>query len=468
MTEERLETAAEMAEAVRKRRVSATDLVQRSLERVQQWQESTNAFTQLYFGAAAEEARAIDSLITSGDEVGPLGGVPFAAKELFDVAGKDTTGCCLAYEGNQATRDADVIERMRGAGAILVGKTNQHELAAGATNLVSACGPTFNPWDLGRITGGSSGGSGVAVATGIVPMALGTDTGGSIRIPASFCGVMGLKPTHGAVSLRGVMPLALSMDCPGPMARSLEDLRLAWGAIGQPGLDGGVPKRAGVLGGPFLNRGQPEVRQAVRAVADALQEQGLDTGEVDGTGIDDAPQVWNDYAWSQFAATHGHLLQRRELLDERTASFLEYGVNLPNDRRLAARARAEEIALWFAQRLTEADLLIAPTTPFPAPPVTAERVTMEDGETIGIHGGAVSVLTRPVNLAGLPALALPAGFSGDGLPLGVQLIGGRRREGMLLATAALLERTDERFRSQVPPFPPPGPREGEDELGAGP
>jgi Asp-tRNA(Asn)/Glu-tRNA(Gln) amidotransferase A subunit family amidase len=198
------------------------------------------------------------------------------------------------------------------------------------------------------------------------------------------------------------------------------------------------------------------VRDAVAATADALREEDIEVEDVEGDGIDDAPQVWNDYAWSQFAAAHGHLLERAELLDDRTASFLEHGARLPDEKRVAARARAEEIARWFAGRLAGLDLLIAAATPFPAPPVTAERVTMREGETMGIHGGAVSVLTRPVNLAGLPALALPAGYSGEGLPLGVQLIAGRRREGTLLEAAALLERASERFRPRTPAFPPPG------------
>ena len=472
MTDGQFETASAMARAVREGRVTSSELVQRSLERLQQWQESTNAFTQLYFGAASEEARKIDARVAAGDDPGPLAGVPYAAKELFDVSGKDTTGCCLAYEGNQATRDADVVVRMREAGAILVGKTNQHELAAGATNLISACGATSNPWDLGRITGGSSGGSGAAVAAGIVPLALGSDTGGSIRIPASFCGIFGLKPTHGALSLTGVMPLALSLDCPGPLARSAEDLLLAWLAMGgtpasgDPGPGAGPgPRSAGVLGDYFWDRCQPEVRSAVHATAEALRADGVEVSDVDGRGIDDAPQVWNDYAYSQFAATHGHLLQRRELLDERTASFLEHGASLPSDRRLAARARAQEVAGWFAERLKDRDLLLAPATPFPAPPMTVERVTMQDGETMGVHGGAISILTRPMNLAGLPVVAMPSGLSGDGLPLGVQLIAGRNRERMLLAAAASLEGADERFRVRMPPPPPTAPEGASDETG---
>src|SRR5919197_588396 len=186
---------------------------------------------------------------------------------------------------------AAVLERRVSSAELVQRSLDRLQKWQGATNLISACGPTSNPWDLARITGGSSGGSGAAVATGIVPVALGTDTGGSIRIPASFCGVMGLKPTHGAISLRGVMPLALSMDCPGPMAGSVADLRLAWDALTLDTARDQPPRRGGVLRGYFHDRCQPEVRDAVAATADALREEDIEVEDVEGDGIDDAPQV---------------------------------------------------------------------------------------------------------------------------------------------------------------------------------
>src|SRR2546421_5894345 len=194
--------------------------VEEALETIDRWQPVTNAFSQIFRDAGSEEPRE-----------GPLSGVPVAVKDLFDVAGHETTGCSEAYRGNVASRDAVVVRRLREAGAILVGKCNQHELAFGTTNLISACGPAHNPFDPGRIVGGSSGGSAAAVATRCVPIALGTDTGGSIRIPASYCGLFGLKPTHGRLSLEGVMPLAASLDCPGPIASTAADLALAWRAL---------------------------------------------------------------------------------------------------------------------------------------------------------------------------------------------------------------------------------------------
>jgi aspartyl-tRNA(Asn)/glutamyl-tRNA(Gln) amidotransferase subunit A len=456
-----LETAAGMAAAVASGEVSPVELVQRSLSRVQLWQEPTNALTQLLFGAGLEEAHRIEALVAAGDPVGPLAGVPVAVKDLFDVAGHDTTGCSLAYVGNRAVADAGVVRRLKAAGAIVVAKTNMHELAAGATNLVSACGPTANPWDLARITGGSSGGSGAAVAAGIVPIALGSDTGGSIRIPASFCGIGGLKPTHGALPLDGVMPLAPSMDCPGPMAGSLEDLLLAWDVLVGPG-EGGHhdddrgPARVGVLGGWFLERIQPEVVDGVRAAGLALERLGVGIEPVDGSGMEDALQTWTDLAWSQFADVHANLLDHPELVDPLTFSYLEHGASLTAEERMAARTRTEEVGGWFAERLRDVDVLLSPATPFPAPPATAEEVEVRQGVMLGVHRGALSAMTRPVSLSGLPALAIPSGLSGDGLPLGIQLIAGRRRERLLLTTAAMLGEADSRFRPMRAPYPPPG------------
>src|SRR5205823_1854876 len=167
-------------------------------------------------------SEAMDHAARQAPSAGGLEGVPIAVKDLYDVAGFETTGCSRIYAGRVAERDAPTIRRVRGAGLIMVGKTNQHELAFGGTNLYSACGRTGNPWDPRRMTGGSSGGSAAAVAAGVVPWALGSDTGGSIRIPASMCGIFGLKPTAGRLSIEGVLPLAPSLDCPGPMAGTVQ------------------------------------------------------------------------------------------------------------------------------------------------------------------------------------------------------------------------------------------------------
>ena len=219
-----VESAAAISLALQQGEVTAVELVERALARAQAWQPFINAFSQQWEEEALDTARSVDA-VPPGDRASLVAGVPIAVKDLFDVAGHETTGCCAAYRGTLAPRDAPVIERVRRGGLVMMGKTNQHELAAGGTNLVSACGRTGNPWDPARMTGGSSGGSAAAVAAGVVPWALGSDTGGSIRIPASLCGTFGLKPTTGRLPLEGVMPLAPSMDRPGAMATTVADLQ---------------------------------------------------------------------------------------------------------------------------------------------------------------------------------------------------------------------------------------------------
>ncbi len=220
------DTLVDACRAIRERRVSPVELVTEAIRSLQDWQPVTNATSQLF---ASEALRAADAL--PARPIGPLHGVPVLVKELFDVAGHETTGCCEAFRGNIASADAFVVQRLREAGAIIVGKANMHELAASGTNHISSCGPTRNPWAPDRLTGGSSGGSAAAVATRSVPFTLGTDTAGSIRVPSSFCGTTGLKPTHGRLPMAGTMPLSPRMGCIGPMAGSVEDVALGYAAL---------------------------------------------------------------------------------------------------------------------------------------------------------------------------------------------------------------------------------------------
>src|ERR687891_2115358 len=362
-------TLAESARAVRTREASPVELVEQALERAERWQLVTNAFSQIRAADAMDEAGKLADSLARGKPPGLLHGVPVVVKDLFDVAGWETSGCCLGYRGYIARRDAEVVRLLREAGAVIIGKTNQHELAAGGTNTISALGPTRNPWDATRITGGSSGGSGATVAARVVPLALGTDTGGSIRIPASMCGVTGLKPTHGTVSLEGVMPLAPSLDTVGPLAASVGDVSTVHAILTgtRPSDEGGGIESLtiGSLGGLHVAFLQPEVLEAVMVAADLFEDLGASTTSVVGEECF-APEVWDEIAWSELAEHHGSLLERPDLLHRRTAELIVRGRDQTEDLTAAARARAGEVRAAFLAALSEADVLLAAATPIMA------------------------------------------------------------------------------------------------------
>jgi aspartyl-tRNA(Asn)/glutamyl-tRNA(Gln) amidotransferase subunit A len=431
-------TLIQTVEAIASGRLRPSDAVEEALDAVAEWQPHTRLTSQVWEDEARELAAAL------GDRpVGPLHGVPVMVKDLYDVQGHPTTGCSRAFEGRMAEGTSPLVYRLRRAGAIVIGKTNQHELAAGGTNHVSACGPTRNPWDPERLTGGSSGGSAAAVACGAVPLALGSDTGGSIRIPASFCGVVALKPTHGRLPLHGMMPLAPTMDSPGPMAPTVLDVTLAFAlldgeapdAVPGPveGMRVGVP-RSGLYAGPV----HPEVRAGLDHTAEVLAASGAEIVDGSVEGIDDAPEVWNHIAWPEFTAAYPDL--DLDLIDPRTRRLYELGRDLPEAERNEARFRRAAVRAAFARALEGCDALLLPATGFAAPRADEEQVDVGDRRTMDVYRGGCAWFTRPVNLAGLPALSFVTGFDGRGLPLGAQLVGPERSEWALLRLGAAFER----------------------------
>jgi aspartyl-tRNA(Asn)/glutamyl-tRNA(Gln) amidotransferase subunit A len=458
LLEGELETASEMAMALRAGEVTSAELVERSLRRAEQWQPVTNAFSQLWPDEAMDEARRIDG--TPPDARPPLAGVPIAVKELYDVAGRETTGCCAAYRGRVAAADAPMVERIRAAGLIMVGKTNQHELAAGGTNVVSACGATGNPWDPARMTGGSSGGSGAAVAAGAVPWALGSDTGGSIRIPASMCGTFGLKPTTGKLPIEGLLPLCPSMDSPGPMAATSVDLRVLYGIMAG-GLDAVMAEgerlvrspassyAVGVPDGFFADRVHSETLDLVHKAARDLESVAT-LSPVDGTGIKGARSVWMSVCCDEFVRAHAGIA--RDLVAPSVVEWMELGESLSDQERERAAADRRRIAKWFEVQLEDFDALLIPTTPYPAPRREQDEVDL-GSERVRIDRVGPGWMTCSVNLAGLPAVNFPAGRSSDGMPIGVSLVGAADDEAKLLRLASLWAAASE-FRPELPPMPP--------------
>jgi aspartyl-tRNA(Asn)/glutamyl-tRNA(Gln) amidotransferase subunit A len=456
-----LETAAEVDRALEEGQVLCVDIVERALERAEAWQPSINAFTEIWSDTAIEAAKRIDSLPRPEwrpivDH--PLLFVPLAVKDLYDVAGYRTTGCCAAYRDNMRMKDAAIIARLREAEVIMLGKTNQHELAAGGTNSVSACGRTGNPWATDRITGGSSGGSAAAVAAGIVPLALGSDTGGSIRIPAALCGTFGLKPTTGRLSTEGMMPLAPSLDCPGPIAGTVADLALLYRAMGEPANERAEPGhsfrqlRIGVPDGYFAADIHADVLAVLDRARATFESASVIVESIDGQGIEDARYVWMGVCTPEFFAAHPALRKRRAQVDPSVLEWLDQGERMTEGERASARARRGEIARWFRDRLKGFDAMLVPTTPYPAPRKDQTQIDLGQGRVVAMREVGVGWLTCSVNLAGLPALSIPAGRSSEGLPIGVSLVGHEDQEGLLLRLAAMWEEAAG-YRPQRPPIP---------------
>ncbi len=368
-----MRTLTEQAVAVAKGEVSPVELVERSLDEIKRTQPLLNAFTFVLDEDAIGRAKQMEKSEPSG----PLHGVPVAIKDLYDIAGVPTTGCCAAYLDRVATTDSPVVARLRAAGAIVVGKTNMHELAFGATTQVSCFGGARNPWDVSRIPAGSSGGSGAAVAARVVMMAMGSDTGGSIRLPSAVCGVTGLKPTHGSVSLRGALPMTASFDTAGPLAVSAEDCLLVLQTIA--GLDPAYrystagqllePKpvaqtRVGIVRN-WLAHAQPVVAAAVEAAASTLEELGCRVVDIDGP---DPIGTRNDVAAVLTGEFSHHFrdLWEDPRVSEPIRTLMEVGRKMTAVDYVAGREAALDTRLAFGPAAFETvDVMLSPGAALP-------------------------------------------------------------------------------------------------------
>ena len=438
---------------IRARRVTAREVTAAALERVRARDPSLNCFTAVLAESALRDAEAVDAALAAGREPGPLAGVPFAVKNLFDVAGLATLAGSKINAGHpQATRDATAVARLRGAGAVLLGALNMDEYAFGFTTENSHHGPTRNPHDRTRVAGGSSGGSAAAVAGGLVPLALGSDTNGSIRVPAALCGIFGLKPTYGRLSRAGVALFGISFDHVGPLATSVRDLAAAYDAMqgpdpadpvcadrpAQPCLlcldEGAGDLRIAVADGHFASRGEPEVFAAVESVAKVL-------GAVRWVTIpenDRARAAATIITASEGASLHMDDLKNRPMdFDPMTRDRFLAGALVP----AALYVRAQRFRAWYRERvreiLSEVDVLLAPTTPFPAP-----RIGQDTIEVAGLEVPTRPMLglyTQPLSFIGLPVISVPVAGP-TLLPLGVQLVAAPWNEAALFRVAAVLER----------------------------
>jgi aspartyl-tRNA(Asn)/glutamyl-tRNA(Gln) amidotransferase subunit A len=438
-------TVASAAAALRASATTPTALLADCLERIEAWEPRLRALTTLTADRALAAATAAERELAAGRDRGPLHGVPVLVKDLVDVEGVPTTGGSAFLRANVATADAPVVRRLREAGAVLVGKANTHEFAFGALTP-----PTRNPWDLERMPGGSSGGSGAAVAAGLVPAALGTDTAGSVREPAALCGLVGLKPTFGRVSCRGVLPLAWSLDTVGPMTATVEDCRILFSVLEGPDpgyastasrSTGAAPPRPGPEGlrvgvvAELLAPLQSEVEEPLRALLGRLAGAGADVREVAIGDVDELIAVTFVILGAEALSYHRPWLERHP--ERYSPDVLAY-LRLADRYTAADYVDAQRLRAAFRDRV---DALLAATDVLvsPAQMVLAPRV---EDETVAFPGGGEAprdlTLIRPLapfSLSGHPAVSLPVARAAQGLPVGVQLVGAAFRDEELLDVA---------------------------------
>jgi len=451
---------AELGRMIATKEVSPVEVVRAFLERVAALDGTLKSFITVGADAALAAARGAEAELMAGGPAGPLHGVPYAPKDLYNTKGVRTTGGSKILADFVPAEDATVVSRLRAAGAIVLGKLNMHEFAYGPEGLNAHYGDARNPWDARahRVAGGSSSGSGVAVAAALAPGALGSDTGGSIRIPASLCGISGLKPTYGRVSRAGVLPLSWSMDHAGPMARTAADCALMLGAMAgydpadpttsvlpvpdyMAALTGDVKGlRVGLLRAHFTDVAAPEVRDAVLAAAKTLERAGAVVDEVSLAHVAHVAAASFAIVATEALAYHAEWLRTRasdyqpDVRERLRMGAFVSGVHYVRAQQVRQLVRREVDAA-----LERRDVLLAPATPIPAPVLGETETALGDGPS-DVRSALIR-LTRPFNFSGHPACSLACGFTTGGLPIGMQIIGRPFDEATVLRVADAYQRS---------------------------
>ncbi|HZJ47145.1 MAG TPA: amidase [Pyrinomonadaceae bacterium] len=438
----------EAAELLRQKKISPVELTKACLDRIESLNPVLNAFITVTDEAAMAQARVAEDEIQRGHWRGPLHGIPIGLKDLIDTAGVLTTCGSELFADRVPTEDAEVVRRLKNAGAVVLGKQNLQEFAYGGTSASSYYGAVHNPWNLNHIAGGSSGGSAAAVAAGMCFGALGTDTGGSVREPAAFCGIVGLKPTYGRVSTRGVFPLSWSLDHVGPICRSVRDAAIMLEAIAGydvqdvtsvdwpteeyvNDLSGKTDRRIGVVRQPFFRNIDMAIESAMNEAIEVIRGMSSRVIEVDlpsvPTGVQ-APEVYAVHKKYYADSPEFYLPWMRERLAQ--AATADTGAYVED------RFALERVRRTVNEVFAEVDLLITPTTP--VPPITIEEASKM---APSLAGEVWLRNTRPFNCYGLPTISIPCGFTNSGLPIGLQIAGPRFAEGRVLAFAHAFEQT---------------------------
>jgi aspartyl-tRNA(Asn)/glutamyl-tRNA(Gln) amidotransferase subunit A len=427
---------------------SANDRLESALAAIDEHDKPTNSFILIDRDGARAAAKAVDDERARGVDRGPLHGMPISIKDLVDIAGQPTTAGSRVRDGHMATHDAPIIRRLRDAGAVLIGKTNIHEFALGPTSDESAFGPVLNPHDTTRVAGGSSGGSAAAVATGMGEASIGSDTGGSIRIPAAACGVIGLKPSFGEVPTDDVVPLSFTLDHVGPITKTVADAAAIWAVLaGKP-----IPTLAppatsslalGALEGYFTMLLDDHVRRAYTHALAHLRGAGarIESKTIDGAST--IVETYTNISLPEASLWHAATLDSQAAADYQplVRQRLEFGRTIPAVAYLRAMQNRQTLTRAVDAALDGCDALVLPTLPIVAPKLGEAEVTFElpMGGTDKLTARmALLRLTQLFNLTGHPAISLP--IPSDGLPVGLQLVGRRDDTASLLSIAAACER----------------------------
>jgi aspartyl-tRNA(Asn)/glutamyl-tRNA(Gln) amidotransferase subunit A len=445
-----LETIAELAPRLRRKEVSPLELTRTCLERIEKLNPGLNAFITVTAESALAEARAAEIEIARGEWRGPLHGIPVALKDLIDTAGTRTTAASALFQNRVPAEDAEVVQRLRRAGAVILGKNNLHEFAYGGSSLVSFFGDVHNPRNTAHIAGGSSGGSAAAVDAGLCYAAIGTDTAGSIREPAALCGCVGIKPTYGRVSARGVIPLSWSLDHVGPLAATVGDAAAVLQVIaGYDPLDvfsvdipvsdyvsslGESTKnlRVGIPRAHFYDDLDDEVRAAVEQALVVIKTLVAEVRDVQIEVTSDRTVQ----AAESFAYHAGNVARSPELYQPETLRRIRSGENISAAEYILRRRELDQERRRAHDFFAEVDLLVTPTMPIPAPAIADLKQN-----PAALRPAELTLLrnTRPFNVWGLPAISVPCGFTKSGLPIGLQIAGPHWREDLVLRLAYAYE-----------------------------
>ena len=456
-------TISEAAAGLRRKKFSPVELTKACLTRIEAIDGKLHSFITLTADLALKQAREAEKELHSGVDRGPLHGIPIGLKDLIDTAGVRTTAASAIFADRIPSEDAEVVRRLKASGAVILGKLNMHEFAYGDTSAQSHYGPVRNPWNRERVAGGSSGGSAAAVSTGLCYGALGSDTGGSIRQPAAYCGIVGLKPTYGLVSTRGVVPLSWSLDHIGPMCRSVADVALLLQPIaGYDPLDTNsvaatAPDyaralrqkvstlRLGIPRAVFYEKLDPEIEQAVNEALQVLRRLTASTRDVELPPYKTLPVVGAE----AYAFHAPYFTKTPQLYQPATRRRLELGSKVSAAAYIEGRRELDRLRRAVTAVFSTVDLLITPTTSI-LPTTIQEALT--DPATPPPGGVAPSLRnTQPFDIYGLPSISIPCGFSRGALPIGLQISGPRLGEPLVLALAQAYEQATQ-WHKRTPPI----------------